>query len=115
MDAKAPSKPTVGSLFAGIGGFDLRFEQAGFTTDWQVEIADVPRAVLADRFPHAKQFTDVRTCLPELWRTDVIIGGFPCQDVSTAGKRRGPCRRAHGPVFRRNAHRFRPQAPPAGA
>ncbi|TFU39243.1 MULTISPECIES: DNA cytosine methyltransferase [unclassified Neisseria] len=89
MDATAPSKPTVGSLFAGIGGFDLGFEQAGFTTDWQVEIADVPRAVLADRFPHAKQFTDVRTCLPELWRTDVIIGGFPCQDVSTAGKRRG--------------------------
>ncbi|MFV2030494.1 DNA cytosine methyltransferase [Neisseria sp. S1] len=89
MDAKAPSKPTVGSLFAGIGGFDLGFEQAGFKTDWQVEIADVPRAVLADRFPHAKQFTDVRTCLPELWRTDVIIGGFPCQDVSSAGKRRG--------------------------
>lgn len=89
MDAKAPSKPTVGSLFAGIGGFDLGFEQAGFTTAWQVEIADIPRAVLADRFPHAKQFTDVRTCLPDLWRTDVIIGGFPCQDVSIAGKRRG--------------------------
>lgn len=89
MDAKAPSKPTVGSLFAGIGGFDLGFEQAGFTTAWQVEIADVPRAVLADRFPHAKQFTDVRTCLPDLWRTDVVIGGFPCQDVSIAGKRRG--------------------------
>lgn len=89
MDANAPSKPTVGSLFAGIGGFDLGFEQAGFTTAWQVEIADFPRAVLADRFPHAKQFTDVRTCLPDLWRTDVIIGGFPCQDVSIAGKRRG--------------------------
>ncbi|OSI36072.1 DNA cytosine methyltransferase [Neisseria dumasiana] len=89
MDAQAPSRPTVGSLFAGIGGFDLGFEQAGFKTEWQVEIADIPRAVLADRFPHAKQFTDVRTCLPDLWRTDVIIGGFPCQDVSTAGKRRG--------------------------
>lgn len=90
MDApKHPRKPTVGSLFAGIGGFDLGFEQAGFTTAWQVEIADIPRAVLADRFPHARQFTDVRTCLPELWRTDVIIGGFPCQDVSIAGRRRG--------------------------
>ena len=68
MDARAPSTPTVGSLFAGIGGFDLGFEQAGFGTAWQVEINPVSRAVLADRFPHAKQFIDVRTCLPDLWR-----------------------------------------------
>ena len=82
MDAPSTKQPTVGSLFAGIGGFDLGFEQAGFTTSWQVEINDVCRAVLQDRFPHAQQFTDVRTCLPELWPVDVIIGGFPCQDVS---------------------------------
>lgn len=82
-------KPTVGSLFAGIGGFDLGFEQAGFQTAWQVEIDEVNRAVLADRFPHARQFADVRTALPDLWPVDVIVGGFPCQDVSTAGKRRG--------------------------
>lgn len=90
MDAQIkPTQPTVGSLFAGIGGFDLGFEQAGFKTEWQVEIDPVCREVLADRFPHAQQFEDVRTVLPELWHTDVIIGGFPCQDVSTAGKRRG--------------------------
>lgn len=59
-------KPTVGSLFAGIGGFDLGFEQAGFQTAWQVEIDEVNRAVLADRFPHARQFADVRTALPDL-------------------------------------------------
>lgn len=82
-------KPTVGSLFAGIGGFDLGFEQAGFQTAWQVEIDEINRAVLADRFPHARQFADVRTALPDLWPVDVIVGGFPCQDVSTAGKRRG--------------------------
>ncbi|MCL5916516.1 DNA (cytosine-5-)-methyltransferase [Neisseria meningitidis] len=82
-------KPTVGSLFAGIGGFDLGFEQAGFDTAWQVEINPVPRAVLTDRFPHAKQFEDVRTVSSELWLVDVIIGGFPCQDVSIAGKRKG--------------------------
>lgn len=82
-------KPTVGSLFAGIGGFDLGFEQAGFQTAWQVEIDEINRAVLADRFPHARQFTDVRTALPDLWPVDVIVGGFPCQDVSIAGKRKG--------------------------
>lgn len=92
-------QPTVGSLFAGIGGFDLGFERSGFRTDWQVEIADIPRAVLADRFPHAKQFTDVRTCLPDLWRTDVIIGGFPCQDVSAMGKRDGLSGRRTGLFF----------------
>lgn len=83
------SKPTVGSLFAGIGGFDIGFENAGFTTAWQVEINDIAREVLRDRFPHAQQFTDVRTCLSDLSSVDVIVGGFPCQDVSTMGKRRG--------------------------
>lgn len=86
---KQSSKPTVGSLFAGIGGFDIGFEAAGFTTAWQVEINDTCRAVLADRFPHAKQYIDVRTCLPDLSLVDVIVGGFPCQDVSTMGKRKG--------------------------
>lgn len=83
------SKPTVGSLFAGIGGFDIGFENAGFTTSWQVEIHDIAHEVLRDRFPHAQQFRDVRTCLPELSPVDVIVGGFPCQDVSLMGKRRG--------------------------
>ena len=91
MDArKTPNpKPTVGSLFAGIGGFDLGFERAGFQTAWQVEIDPVCRAVLADRFPHAEQHQDVRTCLPALSCVDVVVGGFPCQDVSAMGKRRG--------------------------
>lgn len=89
MNAPEPRKPTVGSLFAGIGGFDLGFEAAGFRTEWQVEIHDVCRAVLADRFPHARQYADVRTCLPNLTPVDVIVGGFPCQDVSTMGRRAG--------------------------
>ena len=89
MDAPSTSNPTVGSLFAGIGGFDLGFEQAGFKTAWQVEINPVCRAVLANRFPHAVQHEDVQTCLPALSRVDVVVVGFPCQDVSTMGKRRG--------------------------
>ena len=87
MDAQTAHTPTIGSLFAGIGGFDLGFEQAGFTTAWQVKIKPECRAVLADHFPHARQFADVRTALPDLWRVDVICGGFPCQDVSTMGRR----------------------------
>ena len=91
--------PAIGSLFAGIGGFDLGFEQAGFKTAWQVEIADFPHEVLRDRFPHAKQLRDVQTCLPELWPVDVIVGGFPCQDVSAMGKRAGLAGKRTGLFF----------------
>ncbi|VVE34924.1 DNA cytosine methyltransferase [Pandoraea fibrosis] len=81
---------TVGSLFAGIGGFDLGFERAGFRTAWQVELDPINRAVLAERFPHAQQHADVRECgKHNLSHVDVITGGFPCQDVSSMGKRRG--------------------------
>ena len=93
------TKPTIGSLFAGIGGFDIGFEAAGFQTAWQVEINDTCRAVLADRFPHAKQYIDVRTCLPDLSPVDVIVGGFPCQDVSTMGKRQGLAGKRTGLFF----------------
>jgi DNA (cytosine-5)-methyltransferase 1 len=80
--------PTIGSLFAGIGGFDLGFENAGFTTAWQVELNPVNRAVLADRFPHAQRFEDVRQCgAHNLIPVDVLTGGFPCQDISLAGAR----------------------------
>lgn len=80
------SQPTIGSLFAGIGGFDVGFENAGYRTAWQVELNPVNRAVLADRFPHAQQFEDVRHCgAHNLSPVDVITGGFPCQDISLAG------------------------------
>lgn len=80
--------PTIGSLFAGIGGFDLGFENAGYSTAWQVELNPVNRAVLADRFPHAERFEDVRHCgAHNLTPVDVVTGGFPCQDISLAGAR----------------------------
>lgn len=80
---------TVGSLFAGIGGFDLGFERAGLKTVWQVEINPVHRLVLAERFPSARQYEDVRTCgSANLAPVDIICGGFPCQDISAMGNTR---------------------------
>jgi DNA (cytosine-5)-methyltransferase 1 len=77
---------TIGSLFAGIGGFDTGFERAGWRTAWQVEINPINRAVLANRFPHARQFEDVRACgAANLSAVDCITAGFPCQDISNAG------------------------------
>ena len=81
---------TIGSLFAGVGGFDLGFERAGFTTSWQVEINPYCRKVLEKNFPHAERFSDIRDCgAHNLMPVDVICGGFPCQDISNAGRRAG--------------------------
>lgn len=81
---------TVGSLFAGIGGFDLGFERVGMVTRWQCEIDQQAREVLALRFPHTVRFDDVRTIGAHILEpVDVICGGFPCQDLSVAGKRAG--------------------------
>lgn len=80
----------VGSLFAGIGGFDLGFERAGMETVWQVELDAKCRELLAVRFPRARQYEDVRQCgAANLAPVDVVCGGFPCQDLSVAGKRAG--------------------------
>jgi DNA (cytosine-5)-methyltransferase 1 len=90
--ASLGSKPlTFGSLFAGIGGFDLGLERAGMRCEWQVEIDPYARAVLAKHWPDVRRHEDVRTFPPPKgeWGVDVICGGFPCQDISGAGKKRG--------------------------
>ena len=77
------------SLFSGIGGFDLGFERAGMTIVGMCEIDRHAQTVLRRRFPMATLHTDVRKVSYERGAVDLICGGFPCQDLSVAGKRRG--------------------------
>lgn len=80
------------SLFSGIGGFDLGFERAGMTCDAVCEIDKNAQNMLRRHFPHAKLFDDVHKIGKETHgrkSIDLICGGFPCQDLSLAGKRAG--------------------------
>lgn len=79
----------VVSLFSGIGGFDLGFERAGMDVVGVCEINKHAQTVLQRRFPSATLHTDVRSVHYERGSVDLICGGFPCQDLSVAGKRRG--------------------------
>jgi len=81
---------TFGSLFAGVGGFDLGMEAAGWTCSWQVEWDKQCQQVLRHHWPDVAKYGDVSdvdgtTITP----VDCITFGSPCQDLSVAGKRAG--------------------------
>ena len=82
---------THGSLFSGIGGFDLAARWAGWTNLFNCEIDPFCQTVLACHFPDAKQYSDIRSTNFAFWRglIDVLSGGVHCQPFSLAGKRKG--------------------------
>jgi len=78
------------SLFSGIGGLDLGLERAGLQCVGQVEIDDYATRVLEKHWPTVPRWRDVRSVgHHNLPYTDAIVGGFPCQDISNAGRRVG--------------------------
>jgi DNA-cytosine methyltransferase len=79
---------TVGSTFTGVGGADLGLEAAGFTITWQCELDAWKRSVLEAHWPSVTIYPDI-TQLDNPPPVDLLIGGFPCQDLSVAGKRKG--------------------------
>ena len=78
----------AGTVFTGIGGFDLGFEQAGIDISWQCEIDKPASEVLREHW-NVSNIGDVKDVGRTSGTVDVIAGGFPCQDVSLAGKRAG--------------------------
>lgn len=84
------------SLFAGVGGFDLALERAGVPVVASVEIDKHARGVLQQQFPNTTLLEDVKDVTGDQLRElgfegsdGIIVGGFPCQDLSVAGKRAG--------------------------
>jgi DNA (cytosine-5)-methyltransferase 1 len=81
----------IGSLFSGVGGLELGLEWAGVgETYFQVELDPFCSSVLAKFWPHSERFGDVHDVgAHNLPSVDVLCGGFPCQDISLAGRGAG--------------------------
>jgi|WetSurMetagenome_2_1015567.scaffolds.fasta_scaffold00049_41 DNA (cytosine-5)-methyltransferase 1 len=87
------TKLKVGSLFTGIGGFDLGFEQAGMEVAWQCDNDPHCQQILFNNFNINSEkgiYNDVRNVSKlTAGEIDVLCGGFPCQDISQAGHGQG--------------------------
>lgn len=82
---------THGSLFSGIGGFDLAAEWAGWENKFHCEWNEFGQKILKYYWPEAESYGDITKTDFTIWRgrIDVLSGGFPCQPYSVAGKRLG--------------------------
>lgn len=80
-----------GSLFSGIGGFDLAAEWAGWSNEFHCEFDEFNQRVLNYYWPNAISYGDIKETDFTEWRgaIDIISGGFPCQPFSLAGQRKG--------------------------
>lgn len=79
-----------GSLFSGIGAIDLGLERAGMTCRWQVEIDEFANLVLEKHWPDVPRYRDVREVDgKKVEKVDLVCGGFPCTDISVAGRGAG--------------------------
>jgi DNA (cytosine-5)-methyltransferase 1 len=81
----------IGSLFSGYGGLDLAVSAVtGGEVVWHCEWDDAPSKILERNFPGIPNYRDVtKVDFTQVEKVDVLTGGFPCQDLSIAGKRAG--------------------------
>lgn len=81
---------TYGSLFSGVGGFDMGFDNAAYQCEWQVEWDPHCQQTLQYHWPDVPKYLDVQNVNGrQIAPVDVVIYGSPCQDLSVAGKRAG--------------------------